>query len=340
MTILPPSRMKAILLKDYNGAAQSLAFGEIPVPVLKTGQVLIRMAAASINPSDLIFLKGEYGITKALPVVPGFEGSGQVIASGGGWLARWLKGKRVACKAPEDGHGTWAEYMVAQADSCIPLDRQISEEQGASLIVNPMTAYALMQKASAGGHTAFVQTAAASALGLMIARLAKRNHLTGIHIVRRQEQVEKLKDAGAEYVFDINDELFDVRLGEACYKFNVRIVFDAVGGELTGRIAQAMPAGSRIVVYGALSGESCQMRPTDLIFHGEVLEGFWLSEWIKSKTWLQKYLFARDVQALLPYELQTRVQARFPLERFTEAIELYKKQRTQGKVLLLPPTRN
>src|SRR4051812_2507581 len=106
-----PFRMKAVLLKDYDAPAEALSLAHIPVPPVRRGEVLVRMAASPINPSDLIFLKGQYGITKPLPVVPGFEGSGTVVAAGGGWLARRLVGKRVACRAPSDGHGTWAEYM-------------------------------------------------------------------------------------------------------------------------------------------------------------------------------------------------------------------------------------
>jgi NADPH2:quinone reductase len=174
----------------------------------------------------------------------------------------------------------------------------------------------------------------------MMARLAKRFQMTGIHVVRRKEQMEKLKDLGCDYVFDTNDELFTERLGEACYKFKAKIAFDAVGGELTRRIASAMPPGTRIIVYGALSGEACQMSPLDVIFNNEKLEGFWLTQWVKTLSLPRKLLFARKIQSLLHNELATRIQARFPLEKYPEAIELYKQQRTQGKVLLLPPSRN
>src|SRR5215469_10005786 len=275
--------MKAVVLRDYDGTPRSLTVADLPVPSLRPGQVLIKLAATSIGPADLMFLKGQYGITKPLPVVPGFEGSGTVVGSGGGWMGRWLVGKRVACLALEDGHGTWAEYMVTSTDICIPLSKDISFEQGAYLAINPTTALALIEIARTGGRSAFVQTAAASTLGLMIARLAKRYELTGIYIVRRPEQVQKLKSLGCEHVFDSNDTLFQQRLLEACNKFKASIAFDAVGGELTRRLASAMPPKSRIVVYGALAGEPCHIDSADLLFHDDKLEGFWLSQWIKRK---------------------------------------------------------
>jgi NADPH:quinone reductase-like Zn-dependent oxidoreductase len=327
--------MKAVVLRDYEGTPQSLAAVDFSIPRLKFGQVLIKMAATSIGPADLMFLKGEYGITKPLPVVPGFEGSGTVIASGGGWMGRWLVGKRVACLAPEDGHGTWAEYMVTPTDICIPLLKSTSLEQGAYLTINPMTALALVEIARTGGHLAFVQTAAASTLGLMIARLAKRFQLTGIHIVRRPEQVQKLNSLGCEHVFDSNDASFQKRLAEACNKFKASIAFDAVGGELTRRLALAMPPESRIVVYGALADEPLQIDSKDFFFRDKKLEGFWLSRWIKTKVFLQKLLLTYQIQKLLSNQLQTRVQARYPLEDILSAIDLYEKQRTEGKVLLV-----
>src|SRR5215475_13192552 len=130
MSAALPTHMKAVVLKDCDGTPQSLEVANLPVPSLRSRQVLIKIAATSIGPADLMFLKGQYGITKPLPVVPGFEGSGTVIASGGGWMGRWLVGKRVACLAPEDGHGPWAEYMVTSADLCIPLSKHVSFEQG------------------------------------------------------------------------------------------------------------------------------------------------------------------------------------------------------------------
>src|SRR5205085_1343735 len=121
------------LLKAYG---EPLSVEKLPLPALRRGDVLVKIAAAPINPSDLVFLKNRYGIQKKLPVVPGFEGSGTVVAAHGR-PGRMLVGKRVAVRAPESGHGTWAQYMVCPAASCIPLLRGVTLEQGASLYVNP-----------------------------------------------------------------------------------------------------------------------------------------------------------------------------------------------------------
>ena len=124
-----PDRMHALVLHEYcediAEAIDSLKVEQRSVPALKRGQVLVRIEAAPCNPSDLLLLQGKYGSLKTLPTVPGWEGAGTVVASGGGPLAWWLMGKRVACGQQEDRDGTWAQYVVANAAECIPLKRQL-----------------------------------------------------------------------------------------------------------------------------------------------------------------------------------------------------------------------
>nr|MCU0493772.1 alcohol dehydrogenase catalytic domain-containing protein [Chloroflexaceae bacterium] len=95
-----PRTMRALELQNYDGGPEGMQVVEKMLPALKPGEVLIRMTAAPINPSDLMFVRGMYGIKKELPVVPGLEGSGTVVAGGGGLAATALVGRRVACAAP------------------------------------------------------------------------------------------------------------------------------------------------------------------------------------------------------------------------------------------------
>src|SRR5512144_1581053 len=111
-----PKNMQAVLLPRDDG---SLTVDQITVPSPGRGEVLVRMAATPINPSDLGFLQGSYGFQKPFPVVPGFEGSGTVVAAGSGLLPHLLLGRRVACSTAAGG--AWAEYMVTPATTCFPL---------------------------------------------------------------------------------------------------------------------------------------------------------------------------------------------------------------------------
>ncbi|HVO33521.1 MAG TPA: zinc-binding dehydrogenase [Elusimicrobiota bacterium] len=334
MSVSYPARMRAVFLTNYESAA--LSVDSTDVPSLKPGDVLVKMAAASINPSDLVFLRNQYGIQKKLPVVPGFEGSGTVVAARAGFYGRWLLGKRVACRAPEDGHGTWAQYMVCPASNCVPLRRHVSLEAGASLLVNPLTAWSFLKLARRGGHRGIVQTAAASALGRMIDRLGRRHGFEIINIVRRREQASILSSQGARHILNCADPDFEEKLRELAERLRATLTLDAVGGGLTAVLARAMPKDGWIIVYGALAGENCQISPRDLIFGGRNLSGFWLTRRIARMNWPERLWMVYRVQSYLHADLRTDVQARYPLEKVTEAIDFYKQRRSDGKVLLTP----
>jgi len=131
--------MHALVLHAYEtGSYASLTLEERPTPHPGKGEVLVRMAASPINPSDLAALQGLYGVKKALPLIPGIEGCGTVVQIGPGILARRLLGKRVACAAGA-GDGAWAEYMVAPALQCSPLPGSVNDEQGAMRILTLRT---------------------------------------------------------------------------------------------------------------------------------------------------------------------------------------------------------
>src|SRR5690242_2265279 len=118
-----PATMRAVQLRAYDGKPESITVGDMPVPRPGPGEVLVKIFASPVNPSDLTFIQGLYGFKKPLPAVPGFEGSGTVVEAGSGMLARYMKGKRVACAAadPNTSGGMWAEYVVTPAKFCMPL---------------------------------------------------------------------------------------------------------------------------------------------------------------------------------------------------------------------------
>jgi NADPH2:quinone reductase len=328
--------MQALELSAYDERPASLQLVQKPVPQPSQGEVLVRIAATSINPSDLMFLRGDYGVRKRLPVVPGFEGSGVVVRSGGGFPARALVGWRVACAAPDNGDGTWAEYMVTQWNRCAPLRKKTSLEQGASLLVNPLTAFALMEIAARGRHHAIAQTAAASSLGRMIVHLGRRFGIAVINIVRRQEHVEILKSQGAECVLNSSEPGFDERLQEACHQFRATLGFDAVGGEITGQLVHAMPRSSCVLVFGALAKKDCSISPSDFIFDGKRVDGFWLAEWFPRQSLVYQLKTAFRVQDFLQTDLKTEIRERLPLTAGPKAIEDYASRMTDRKILFIP----
>lgn len=328
--------MKAAVLAK---AGQPLQISELEIPQPGPGEVLVKMYASPINPSDLAFLGGGYGIQKKYPTVPGFEGSGTVVEAGKGFLPNLWKGKKVACAASPKYNGCWAEYMVTSASSCVPISKNVTMEQASMMFVNPMTALAffdVFKKLPNPGKQkrAIINTAAASALGRMVIKLGKRYNIPVISIVRRQEQVENLRAEGAEYVLNSSDTDFESQLKEISHKLNARVIFDAVGGKLIQQLLDAVPKGSHLFIYGRLDSDICEILPANLIFTGNHIHGFWLTEYLEDKHFFQSILTTRKIQSFIGNELSTHVNKTFPLKNISEAIELYKNNMSSGKVLI------
>ncbi len=330
-----PDQMTAVVLDTYTGV-EALRIERRAVPRPGPDEVLVKVAATPINPSDLSFLDGLYGFKKPTPVVPGFEGSGTVIAAGSGMMGRYLKGKRVACVSQEQGEGVWAEYMVTTASLALPLHSSVKFEQGAMSVVNPLTAMAFLTLAKKGRHRSIVLTAAASALGQMVNRLCKKEGIQIINIVRREAQMELLKKQGAEIVLNSSDADFPPLLHDVCQKYQSRLAFDGVSGSLTNQVLEAMPPNSKLIVYGGLTYEPVQAEPGHLIFKGKSIEGFWLSTWLGEKNFLQSLTIWRQAQKLLSTDLKSEIRKQFPLSEVQNAIREYQSQMTGGKFLLRP----
>lgn len=332
-----PSSMQALVLRSYGQGWDRLDLEERPVSTPGRGKVLVRVSAAPINPSDLAFLRGLYAYRKPLPTVPGLEGSGRVVASGGGFLARRLLGKRVACVAePGDSDGTWAQYAVTSAKLCVPLPDEVTDEQGAVALVNPFTASSLLELAELRGARAIVNTGAAGALGRMLLRLASRKGIQVVNVVRRADQVALLRSLGATHVLDSGEPDFDQRLEQICRDLRVVLAFDAIGGDMTNRLASAIPSGGAVIVYGGLSWDDCQVSPRQLIFERKTVEGFYLPVWLARKNLLQMLLLGRRVSRLLAGDLRTQVREIVPLTESHRALDSYIAAMSAGKFLLAP----
>ena len=204
------------------------------------------------------------------------------------------------------------------------------------MLVNPLTAWALMEEARIGRHRAVVSTAAASAVGRMLVRLGGRSSIPTIHVVRRAEQAELLRKMGAEHVLNASAPDFDATLKDLCHKLGATLGFDAVAGEMSARVLRSQPRGSRLMVYGALSLGASQVDPASLIFEGKRLEGFWLTAWLRRKNLVSRFRVSRQVQRLLAGDLKTEIRARIPLEDAARGLEQYASNMTAGKILLMP----
>lgn len=332
--------MRAVRLHAYDGRPESMKVEEVPVPTPKKGQVLVKITAASINPSDLLYIRGQYGFTRSIPTVPGFVGAGIVVAAGPGLFGKLLLGKRIACGGEED-NGTWAEYCCSKAMQSLKLSKKIDDEQGSMLLVNPITAMAMLQEARSRGHKALINTAAASSVGKLMNRFSKRYNYPVINIVRWEKEADELREIGAKHILNSSDPDFIQQLSSLSEKLQATIAFDAVSGRMPGQLIDAMPVGSMVYIYGRLSSEPMQIDPWKLLFQKKVVRGFWFPEWVEEKGNLQTLAVIRKVLKEFDAGLASHVSERFPLEKIHEAIAAYDnnlndKNASQGKIVLVP----
>ena len=332
-----PDQMTAVVLDSYSGA-EALRVEQRPIPKPGEDEILVKVAASPINPSDLAFLDGNYGFDKLPPVVPGGEGSGTVVAVGPGAMGRYFLGKRVACLSNGERDGTWAEYVVTSTKGgAFPLNKSVSLEQGAMSVINPLTASAFLEITKDGRHKAIVLTAAASALGQMVNRLGRNERVQVINVVRRDGQVELLKSQGATVVLNSSDVDFDRQLHDACHQYDAHLAFDAVAGPMTGQLLEALPDNSTVTVYSCLSHKAPQTNVDQIVFQGKTITGFWLGPWLYSnKNLLQILMLWRRAQKLIGTDLKSEIRARYPFQEVGNAIRKYTTQMTGGKILLKP----
>lgn len=265
--------------------SQLLRMEERPLGKLGPGMALVRVEAAPVNPSDLLYLQGQYGVRPKAGDVPGFEGCGTVLAANAGPYGWWLTGKRVSFGS-QDGNGSWAEYCVVSVFSCIPVSRQLATQSAATLIVNPMTALGLIERVKRERSRAFVVNAAGSALGKYLLDLAKYHKLKFIGVVRREETKRDLLQAGAAEVLNTRCHDFIDRFRRICQQMRPRVLLDAVAGHETAKLMNCMPERSLAIVYGKLDDESVDRESKvssvavdadGLVFRKQRIEGYWLT---------------------------------------------------------------
>jgi NADPH:quinone reductase len=253
------------LVRGIGELELSLVRVEIPVPA--PDEVLVRVEASPINPSDLGLLFGAADLTTARvsgtaarPVVTasipptrmkamagrldesmpvGNEGAGVVAAAGSSAAAQALLGRTVAVI----GGAMYSQYRCLKADQCLVLPAGTTPAEGASCFVNPLTALGMVETMRREGHTALVHTAAASNLGQMLNKICLQDKIGLVNVVRTQEQEDMLRALGATHVCNTSRPTFAQDLTEALVATGATIAFDATGGgALAGEILTCMEA--------------------------------------------------------------------------------------------------
>jgi NADPH2:quinone reductase len=267
MTAARPDMALQLRSLVRSGGELELSLATVPVPVPGPDEVLVRVEATPINPSDLGLLFGAADMTTARqsgtagrPVVTasipqglmqamagrvdqsmpvGNEGAGVVVEAGTSAAAQQLLGRTVAVLAGE----MYSQYRCVKVAQCLPLPSGTAAADGAACFVNPLTALGMVETMRREGHTALVHTAAASNLGQMLNRLCLEDQVGLVNVVRSEQQEQLLRGQGAQHVCNSNAPTFIRDLTDAIVATGATLAFDAIGGgPLAGQILGCMEA--------------------------------------------------------------------------------------------------
>jgi NADPH:quinone reductase-like Zn-dependent oxidoreductase len=306
---------------------------EFDKPALQSGQVLVEVLAAPINPSDLLTLTGEYGILPPLPAVGGNEGVGRVAAHGPD-VDQPVVGQTVMLPP---GSGTWATHLVAEAAGLVPLPDGADPLQLAMMTINPPTASLLLSTfVDLQPGDWVIQNAANSGVGGYLVQLAKIRGFRTVNVVRREDAVTGIREKGGDVALVDGDDLRK-RVAEATGGASIQLGIDAVAGTATDRIAQCLGPGATLVNYGAMSREACTLPPQSFIFNDITLRGFWLARWFQNASPEdQMAVFGELTPLIAGGRLRADVHATYDVDQIQDAVAEAALEGRKGKVLVVP----
>ena len=356
-----------------------ISIAKVDIPTPADDEVLIEIYAAPINPSDLALLTTFGGdvsnikisgsgdntiasmsvhpavmrsmksrVGQSMPV--GNEGAGVVVDAG--INAKSLIGKTVGLA----GGAMYSQYKCAPAVNCLVLDDGIAPSEAASSFVNPMTALSFVETMKMENHSAIVHTAAASNLGQMLVKVCKSENIPLVNIVRKEEQVDILKNIGAKYICNTNESDFMESLVGALTETGATLGFDATGGgnngELAGQILAAMEVAAnnasgeysrygsetykQVYIYGGLDPSPTILKRSYGMSWGL---GGWLLTPMLGKIGMEKF---QEMRARISKEIKTTFASEYSQEISfeemlqPEIINSYVKQKTGSKFLVNP----
>ena len=306
---------------------------ELEQPELEAGQALVAVIAAPINPSDVLTLTGEYGQLPPLPSIGGREGVGRVAELGPDTAGPAVG--QVVLLPP--GSGTWSTHVVAEAAQLVSLPNDADPLQLAMMSINPPTAALLLSEfVELEPDEWVIQNAANSAVGLYLVQLARhRGHRT-VNVVRREDALSVVREAGGDVVLVDGDDLAQ-RVAEATGGAKLRLGIDAVGGTATGRLADCLRRRGILVNYGRMSGEACAVEPGAFIFRDLTMRGFWLASWFRETPQEARAALYGEIAGLIATgDLSAPIHATYDVSEIKAAVAAAASGGRSGKILIVP----
>ncbi|MFN4147522.1 MAG: zinc-dependent alcohol dehydrogenase family protein [Runella sp.] len=323
--------MKKVILHQTGKPTEVLQVEEVPKPTPNADEVLIKVSASPINPSDIMFVQNLYGIRPQLPSGAGFEGVGEVVAVGQN--VKVTIGTRVSFT----GIGAWSEYLVTNHRTLIPVPNEMSDEVAAQLFVNPFTAVAMVEESGVKPGEWLMITACASALGKMVIQICKMRGIKTIGTVRRDDLNDELRALGIDEIVNTETENLAKRVNQITEHKGVKAILECVGGHTASEAVKCLGRGGVMLIYGLLSLQDPQINVGLMIFRELTLKGFWLTDWMRRVDTPTRMRVSQEVITLLATgQVQLPVEASYGLDDIKKAVAHAEAHGRWGKILIKP----
>lgn len=297
-------------------------------PPLEDGEVLLAIHAAPINPADLNFIEGTYGVKATLPAQAGMECSASVLESRSG---KFLPGDVVILISRI---GAWATHIVTTGENLIRIPAGIDPLQAAMLKVNPATAWLLLhhfETLHKGDWIAL--NAANSGVGQCVIQLAAAMGIRTLSFLRIPSRHLELSALGADAVFEDSPDGYEQAL-RALGKNRAKLAFNAVGGDSALRLMKLLGNGGTHITYGAMARKPLTIPNGPLIFDDLRFRGLWLTEWMKKAPRDEiEMVYTRLSTLLHEGSLRQQVDSVYPLENYVAALAQLEAKDRRGKIL-------
>jgi len=305
---------------------------ETPVPTPGEDELLVELVLAPVNPAEILMLQGTYGYRDTQPELPrsvGIEGVGRVV---GGATSAVPEGALVSLAGSA---AVFSDYMTIGADSALVLPAGMDVDTFAVSFVNVQAVLLMFHEwPEVESGDWLIQNAGNSAYARVLDAVAARRGVSVVNVVRSAESASKVAGTMQGPVLVDGDDL-GARVLEATGGIRPKIAIDAVGGASTGRLAESLGAGGRVVTYGLLSGEPVQLDTRLVVFNGVSVEGFWMPRSMgRASADLLRNIGAEALGIIREGSFTVPIAARFGLGQISQALSLAAEGGRDGKVVI------
>jgi NADPH2:quinone reductase len=322
--------MKSINFEQTGLAKDVLFLTNSEIPKILPGEVLVKVMARPINPSDYMFIQDQYRIRPNLPQIAGLEGSG-IIVNLDEAISDFKAGDHVAFRST----GTWAEYVTVKEKELISIKPDIPFEISCQIALNPVTAYALFVLTECKTDAFLLISAASSALSRIIIQIAKEEGVKVICLVRDVERRNELLQLGAFEVLSENDQDIKLKIMAITDNVGVDAFLDAVGGTVLSNCVKVMKQFGKIILYGRYATGFAELFNEDAIYKNLTITGFGIGQWLAGKSKKDRELIFEEITNKVAAKKLSLPQTHsYKMEAVAEAL-LFDEAKKNGKVILI-----